>query len=215
MDVHKAPRSTLIITGLLLLLSACGPSVAELQSMADVEQLLELYHRQGPEERTETEQALRELSAQAVTEFSQKAIGVCSGNALAGAGTYAPGLTGPKPLLYLNTGDNYYENTIFKILNRLPVDWLPYKRGDVQAVVCLRIDRTLLQTCSYSGGASNTVKRWKATVGGSVREAATGAVIGSFAFDGDDPAPCPKSVTVSKPGPAISIAMTNPSLPPL
>lgn len=202
MDFYKSPRSTLIITVLLLLLSACGPSVAELQNMGDVEQLLELYHKQKPKEREDTEQTLRDLSAQAINELTQDAMGVCSGNAMAGAGTYVPVSSGPKPMLFVNAnmGDTYFENTIFKTLNRLPMDWLPYKRGDLQAVVCMRIDRTLMQTCSYVSGASFTVKRWKATVDVTVREAATGAVIGSLAFDGDDPGPCPKSVTVSKPG---------------
>jgi len=203
MDFYKASRSTLIISILLLSLSACGPSVDELQSSGDVEQLLELYHRQKPEERKDTEQALRDLSVQAVNEFAQDAMGVCSSNAMAGAGTYIPVSTAPKPLMYVNTGDIYFENTIFKTLNHLPVDWLPYRRGDLQAVVCMRIDRTRLQACNYSSGVSYTIERWIATVDVTVREAATGAVIGSFTFDGDDPDPCPDSVTVSKPGTSI------------
>jgi len=204
MNSYKAPRFTLISLAILLFsFSACSPNIDELKNEGNAEQLLKLYHKQKPEQRKDTEHALRDLSFQAVNEFAQDAKGVCSGNAMTGASTYVPNSSEPKPLVYVNTGDIYSENTVFKNLNHLPVDWLPYKRSDLQAVVCVRIERSRIQSCTYSGGASYTIERWKSTVDVTVHEAATGAVIGNFTFDGTDPDPCPNSVTVSATGTTI------------
>ena len=149
-----------------------------------VEKLLETYHNRKPQNRKNIELALREISNKVISEFAQEARGVCSGNGMAGAGSYIHVSPRPKPLMYVNKGEVYFENTIFKTLNYLPVDWLPFKRSDLQAIVCIRIDRTQLQGCSYSGGSSYRIRRSKTTVDVTVHEASTGTVIGSFTFDG-------------------------------
>jgi len=157
-----------------------------------VEKLLETYHDRDPGKRENIILALREISNNAIGWFVEEAKEVCANTAMAGAGDYNSISEDPKPLLFVSEDDSVFE-PVAQNLNMLHVDWLLYKRDDLQVVVCLQSEKDWLQTCSYHGGGK-PIKRIKRRLNITLHEAATGLVIDDFVLIGEEPSSCPYSV---------------------
>lgn len=160
-----------------------------------VEKLLETYHDRDPGKRENIILALREISNNAIGGFVEEAKEVCANTAMEGAGDYNSISEDPKPLLFFSEDDSVFDPVAQK-LNMLHVDWLPYKRDDLQVVACLQYEKDWLQTCSYHGDGK-PIKRYKRRLNITLHEAATGLVIDEFVIIGEEPPSCPYSVSAN------------------
>jgi len=106
----------------------------------------------------------------------------CAGEGVTGAAAYAPH-PGAHPAVVLHRG---------RTVHRLPPEWRPASKDDTELVACFGdIERDLIETCSYAGGAA--IKRYRFGAQLTLVEARTGEVVATKWFWGDPPRACKQS----------------------